>query len=388
MTRKQLYLLLGLLAVAVLLVVSAPEDTPELREAVPTRVSVARVERHDLTPSETVSGRLEPARKADLHFELAGQVAERAVEPGQAVAAGALLLALETGDYQDAMAEAEAQLVQETRNIARDRELLVLARRNYALQKNDLGRLEKLGAESLVSKSHLDEVRIQLIKLESEVAQLKASTSSADARLALKQAALNRAARNLERMRLLAPFAGTVNSVGVQAGDYVTPAQAVVGLVDSSELDLYVEVRGDVAQSLTAGQSVQVDVDGASIAGKVLALQLDPDPETFTHALRVRLPADGARPGQVAEVRLPLLTLHQVVAVPATAVLFEEGETYLFRLTDASLQRVAVVLGHRVGAWQEVRRGIDAGDEVVASGVAALSDGQQVSVDRGSVAAQ
>lgn len=378
MSGRQRYLLLAVLLVAVLLVLTAPEQEPELREVVATRVQLATVARHDLVPSETLSGRLEPARKAALHFELAGQVEVRAVEPGQAVAEGALLLALDNGDYADALAEAEAQLEQEQRNIMRDRELLKLARQNHALQQNDLERLEKLGADSLVSKSHLDEARIEIIRLESELAQLSASTGTADARLALKQAARNRAARNLERTRLQAPFAGTVNSVSVQPGDYVTPAQQVVDLVDAGSLDMYVEVRGEVMQSLSQGQSVEVEVGGNRLPGEVLALQLDPDPVTFTHALRIRIAGNGARPGQVAQVRLPLRTLRQVIAVPATAVLYEEGRTFVFRAVADTLERVEVELGQRVGEWLEVRQGLSTDEQVVMRDVASLSDGQNI----------
>lgn len=378
----QLYLLLGLLVAGAVLLWTAPDPEPELQAANVPRVFVARVELHDLVPSETVSGRLDPARKAALHFELSGQVEQRAVEPGQSVAAGDLLLALSAGDYADALAEAEAQYDQEARNISRDRELLKLARRNYELQKNDLARLEQLGAESLVSKSHLDEVRIQLIKLESEVAQLKASTGSADARLALKAAARNRAARNLERTRLQAPFAGTVNSVHVQSGDYVTPSQTVVELVDAATLDLYVEVRGNVLQSLTQGQSVTVSVNGLDLPGEVIALQLDPDPVTFTHALRVRLAGNQARPGQVAQVRLPLQARTGVTAIPSTAVLFEEGNTFIYRVLDGTLEQVAVSLGERVDDLQIVLSGIQPDDLIVTRDVAALSDGQTVMVEQ------
>lgn len=379
--RIQLYLLLGLLVVGAALLLTAPDPEPQLQEVAAPRVFVTRVERHDLQPTETVSGRLEPARKAELHFELSGQVEARAVEPGQAVAAGDLLLALSAGDYTDALAEAEAQLAQEARNISRDRELLKLARKNYSLRKNDLARLEQLGQESLVSKSRLDEVRIQLIGLESEVAQLEASTGTANARLALREAARNRAARNLERTRLQAPFAGTVNAVHAQTGDYVTPIQTVAELVDASALDLYVEVRGDVVSSLVQGQTVAVVVSGRELQGEVFALQLDPDPVTFTHALRVRLAGKHARPGQVAQVRLPLRAQQGVTAVPATAILYEEGETFVFRIDQDTLEQTTVELGSRIDQWQVILQGIQPDDMIVTRDVAALSNGQQVTIE-------
>ena len=374
----QFYVLTALAGVAILLLLTVPDENPELQQVIVPVVQVATVGLRDLVPVETVSGRLEPARKTSLHFELAGQLHARPVEPGQSVQAGEALLMLDSGDYEDALAEAEAQLAQETLNIERDRELLKLSRSNYALQKNDLDRLLKLGEDSLVSKSRLDETRIKLIQLESEVAQLKSSVASAEARLALKEAARNRAARNLERTQLPAPFAGTVNAVNVQVGDYVTPSQAVVDLVDAASLDLYAEVRGDIAQALTQGQVVTVEVNGAEVPGEVIALQVDPNPETFTHALRVRIAGDHARPGQVAQVRLPLRERLGVTAVPSTAVLFDEGRASVFRVEGNTLQQVDVKPGERVDGLQIILQGLAASDRVVTRDVSALSHGQQV----------
>lgn len=370
--------MLALALGALLLVVVRPDQAPELQETVAQSVVVAAAGLHDLQPVETVSGRLEPARRATMHFELSGVVQERPVEPGQAVSAGDLLLALSTGDYQDALDEAEAQLEQERRDIERDRELLQLSERNQALLKNDLERLEQLGAESLVSKSRLDEARIKLLQLQSDVARLRAGVGSAESRRSLKQAVRNRAARNLERTRLLAPFAGTVNTVNAQVGDYVTPAQAMVDLIDDSELDLYVEVRGEVAQSLAQGQAVDVEVDGRMLAGSIVALQVDPDPVTFTHALRVRVDGAAARPGQIAQAQLSLRELQQAVAVPSTAVLYDDGRTFVFRVDGDMLEMQPVVLGTRVGDLQVIRRGVAAADRVVVRDVAALSHGQKI----------
>lgn len=364
--------------VAIILLLTTPDKNPELQQLVVPVVQVATVGLHDLIPTETVSGRLEPARKTALHFELSGQVQARPVEPGQTVQSGEPLLRLASGDYEDALAEANAQLAQETRNIQRDRELLKLSKSNYALQKNDLDRLLKLGEDALVSKSLLDETRIKLIQLESEVARLSSSVASAESRLALREAALNRAARDLERTQLPAPFAGTVNAVHAQVGDYVTPSLAVVDLVDAASLDLYAEVRGDVAQSLQQGQVVTVEVNGVQVPGEVIALQVNPNPETFTHALRVRIAGDQARPGQVAQVRLPLREMHRVTAVPLTAVLFDEGRASVFLVDGNTLQQVEVKPGERVDGLQIVLQGLAATDRVVTRDVSALSHGQQV----------
>ena len=376
----QIAVLLALAGLVALLLLTAPDKDPELQQVMVPGVRVAAVGLHDLVPAEVVSGRLDPARRAAMHFELSGQIESRPVEPGQRVRQDELLLSLASGDYGDALTEAEARLAQESRDVERDRELLTLSKRNYGLQKNDLDRLNKLGADSLVSQSLLDEARIKLLQLQADVARLNSSVASAESRIALKQAERNRAARNLARTQLLAPFAGSVNTVEAQVGDYVTPGDMIVELIDTSSLDLYVEVRGNVAQSLGQGDTVDVVVDGVTLPGKVIALQIDPDPVTFTHALRVRVAGTSVRPGQVAQVRLPLRELSKVTAVPVTAVLYDEGQTFVFRLDGDTLVMSAVTLGERVGNLQVVQRGVDASDRIVTHNVSALSDAQQVRV--------
>lgn len=371
-------LLIGLAALALLLYLTRPDRTPELEEPVPARVQVAAVLNHDLLPHQTVSGHLAPMRRAALHFELSGQVRERLVEPGQPVEAGAILLTLVEDDYRDALDRAEAQLELERRNIDKDRELLGLARRNHALQKDEVARLEQLGQDSLISQSRLDESRIKLLQLQSEVAGLQNSTDTAASRLRLLEAERSRAARDLRRAGLTAPFAGIVNGVQVEVGDYVTPNQAVAEIIDISSLDLYVEVRGELAEALSQGQPLVVTVDGRSVDGVLVALQVDPNPETFTHALRVRIPGDAARSGSVARVRLPLRLLQQAIAVPSTAILQDDGNAYVFRLDGEVLRRTPVTTGMHVGELVVITAGLTGGERVVVRDVAALSEGMRV----------
>ena len=371
-------LLAALAGLVIVLLLTRPNEAPDLDEAVALQVVAARVETHDLVPHESVTGRLEPKRRATLHFEVSGQIRTREVEPGQMVAVDHTLLSLAEGDFRDALASAEARLQLESSNIERDRELLKLARRNQVLQRDEVTRLETLNKDSLISRSLLDEARIKLLQLESEVAQLRNSVGTAASRLGLLEAERNQAARNLQRTRLAAPFPGFVNAINVQVGDYITPSQPALELIDTTELDLYVEVRGELARALTPGQPVAVVADGHRLEGTIVALQVDPDPETFTHALRIRLPGNTVRSGMVARAQLPLRPLRGVTAVPVTALLQDEGRAYVFRVSGDRIARIEVVPGRRVGDLQVVSGALQPGDRIVVRDVAALSDGQPV----------
>ncbi len=365
--------------VAVLVVTAGGKET-KLRELPLTRVTTERVQRTDLQPTVEVTGRLRPARRAVLNFQVNGQIAERAVEPGQTVDAGDPLLVLEDGDFADALALADAQSKQERVAVARDRRLLELAEQNRQLQADEVERLETLRSQSLASRSQLGSARQRLMQLRSEEARLRYSVETAEERRVLREADRSRAARNLARSRLMAPFAGTVNQVHFQVGDYVTPARAAVELIDTRNLDLYAEVSARAAAALALRQVLPISAAGQTRPGEVVALQRDPDPETHTYALRIRLTGNGIIPGTLASTELPLQLQRDVLTVPVTAVLREDGGAYVFVVQEGRLERRPVTLGIREGQHIVVGRGLAGDERIVLRDVAALSDGLQVEV--------
>ena len=72
-----------------------------------------------------------------------------------------------------------------------------------------------------------------------------------------------------------------------------------------------------------------------------------------------------------------------VLAKDGNFFLFEEGETFVYRVNLDTLEQVGVELGSRVGQWQVVLQGIRADDVIVTRDVAALSHGQKVTVKQG-----
>lgn len=353
----------------------------KLEELPLLKVVLVEVKRQDLTPTETLVGRLQPIKTAHLKFEIQGRVQQRLAEPGMFVNAGQALLKLDDGDLQDQFTQAESQYHIEQAGIQRDQRMLELAKSNLALQQAEVRRHEQLNNDSLVSASQLDAARRQMLSLDSTVSELQYNVATTKARLALKKSNHDVAHRNLQRATLSAPFEGYVNQVRVQIGDYVTATEVVATIVDISSLDLQLDVRSKVAAALAPGQEIMVYADSQPVHGKLIALQPDPDASTNTHALRIRVPGDGARPGMLASADLPLVKQSSAITVPVSSVATNAGENYVYVFENGFLKRVSVEISQRVGSEYIISSGPAFGELIVARDVSGLVSGQQVIAD-------
>ncbi len=372
------FLALGFVALIVLLWLTHPEPVLELAPERRMQVDVAEVTQASFQPMRRLSGYLQPRRTAELRFEVDGVIASQGVEVGQPVTTGQVLLTLHDADHADLAREAAARLQQETLAVARDRRLLQLAADNVSLQQQEVARQEKLGDQSLASRSALDTARRLLLQLQAEQAQLQFSVDSAEARLAIQRSAAQRAQRNLERSQLRAPFAGIVNQIAVEEGDYIGARDIALTLVDLSQLEFYGEVEGDVARQLALGQEVMLDVDGRQLPAEIIALQAAANITTATHTIRLRLDNPGLVAGSLATAQLPLQQIDNALVVPSEAIVRADGEIFVFIVNYKTLERRKVVLGPRQSNQQVVLQGVNKGDIVVARDGAALAHGQVV----------
>ena len=365
-------LLAVLVSISAALIATAPEPEAKLNELPEMSVEAYTVQQRDITPEATYTGRLLPKRSAEMRFDLTGQLRVRSVEPGMRVSKGDELLMLDDRDFVDQNRTAQAELELERRYIERDRVRLKQVIRQRDLQREEMERLRKLNQNVLVSQSALNAAEQALAGIEAEKASLEAMVQSADQRIELKQVVADRAQRDLSRTRLVAPFDGQVNTVDVEVGDRITGDQPVMTLIDPSALDFYVEVDGQTAAALELGQVLNVMVNQKQVSGKLVALRADPDPRTYTFALRVRISGDTAVSGQLAQVRLPLSTLRQALVVPVAAVRVEISGQSVFRINEDRLEQVEVRMGPRVGDMQVIEGPVSVGELIVARDVAAV----------------
>jgi len=361
-----------------LLWLTKPQPEAKLEQLAPVKVALAQVEVREVQPFEYVTGRLQPIKTAQIRYEVAGKVIARKVEPGEKVNSGDVLMELDGADYRDQLQQVAAELVIEEKSVGRDAELLKYSQKNLKLQQQEEQRLQSLVGRNLIAQSQLDSVRQRVYDLRAEVARLDYAVATNNARVRMKSAQRDIAERNLQRTTLRAPFGGVVNEVFIDEGDYVNANQAVLTLVDASEFDVQLDVRGEVIAGLSLKQQVDVEISKKVRKGNIVALQLDPDINTNTHQIRVRVPADDAQAGLLAVVSLPLSAKAQSKLIPLSAVLNLHGKAYIYTLEGNVVKKLPVQLGRRIGNDVVVLNGLSAGQNVVARDVNSLSDNQQV----------
>ncbi|HYH82464.1 MAG TPA: efflux RND transporter periplasmic adaptor subunit [Longimicrobium sp.] len=217
-------------------------------------VRAEAVARRDLVSTVTASGKIQPKRKVDISADISGRVIQLAVEEGQWVNRGDLLLRIDPSQFVSAVQQAEAGVAQ---NRARHAE----ARAQQLKAQADQRRAEQLAqGRDLVSAQEVDNARTQ--------AQVAAATVQA-AQYAVQQAqaTLSQARDNLRKTTIVAPMSGRVTRLNIQEGETAiigtmnNPGSLLLTVADPSAMEAKVKVDETDVPGITVGDSAALRID-------------------------------------------------------------------------------------------------------------------------------
>ena len=308
-------------------------------------------------------GTLVAVNGTDVTTEAGGVVRSIEFEAGQPVAAGAVLVRLNTAN--------EAATLKALETSAR-------------LAETQAHRWQQLGKDKLVS---LDEVQ-----------QRTAAAAAARAQVEAQRALI-------AQKTIRAPFAGVLGIRKVNLGQFLAPGAPVVSLQQLDPIYLEFSLPEQLIGQMVDGTSVRATVDalpGQSFEGKVTAVepQVDTNTRNFRAQATLRNPDGALRPGSFGKVGFDLGSEREVVVIPQTAVSFnpygnavfvigkvkrKAGETDMQGkpLTGDKLvvtQRF-VKTGNTRGDLIAVTSGLKAGEQVVTSGLLKLRNGAEVTIN-------
>ncbi len=285
----------------------------------------------------------------NLMVEIPGSIREQGFASGAEVAAGDLIVKLDTSSETAQLQGLEAQA---------------------ALAKITAERLRQLRAEKAVAQSELDQA-------EAAVKQTEASAENLRSIIAKKN--------------IRAPFAGRLGIWQANVGQFLEAGKPLISLVSLAPLFVDFTLPQQELSRVANGLKVRVTADaypGQTFEGELVAI--NPDLNVVTRSVGVRAKFANAekllRPGMFVRVEVVMASEKKVLAIPATAILSAPSGDSVFVITQPKenggtnlvVQQKFVRTGATFGDFIAVENGLTVGDRVVTAGIFKLRNGMTV----------
>lgn len=329
--------------------------------AVAVSTYAARTERW--SSSGEAVGTFVAVNGTDVTTEAGGVVRSIEFDAGQPVAAGAVLVRLNTANE-----DATLKALQASAQLARVQ----------------ADRWQKLSRDQLVSK---DDAQQKLTAAATAQAQVEA------------QRAL------VAQKTIRAPFSGVLGIRKVNLGQYVAPGTAVVSLQQLDPIYLDFSLPEQEIGKMVVGTRIRASVDalpGQVFEGEVTAIepQVDADTRNFKVQATLPNPDRAVRPGGFAKVGFDLGGARDVVVIPQTAVSFNPYGNAVFVVSKVKrkpgekdmqgkpltgdkfvVTQRFVKTGATRGDLIAVTDGLKPGEQVVTSGLLKLRNDAEVTIN-------
>lgn len=266
----------------------AEEETATPLETTVRLISVAVVSSQAETVTQyfVAEGQAMPDRITSIRAEATGQIAEVMVEKGALVGTGQLI--------------ARFDVTRNEADLARAQEELARAQRDFD------------NSETLVQRG---------VATADRLSQNRAALANANA------AAIN-AEQSLANSEITAPFAGRLEELSLNAGEFVSAGTQVGQIVDNSPLSVTIQVPQQSLSNVKSGQEAKVTfITGEERDGVVAFVGTSADQATRTFLAEITVEnEDGAVPAGVsAEIRIPTGEAVAHFMSPATLSLGSDG---------------------------------------------------------------
>lgn len=290
-----------------------------------------------------LTGGVEPWHDVTLSAEVGGRVIEQPVEEGDTVAAGDLLVRIDTDLLRARMDEIEAQL-----ELARE-------------DSTRLARLQERGAGT------------------------PQDASRASTQVRVLEANLRTARINLERSEVRAPVGGVIDSLQQEESEFVDAGFPLARIVQVDRVKVVVGLPERDVPFFRRGGRVEVRLDALPdrrFEGVIHTISTTASPGTRTFRTQIEIPNDDGeiRPGMIARVNLVRQEFPDSFLIPINAVLPLDDRHVVYVEEEGAAQLREISVGLLQGAQVQVVSGLRDGERLIVTGQRDVRPGEGVAV--------
>jgi HlyD family secretion protein len=329
---------------------------------VPVRVARATVGTAEEVVTSTKAGAVRSRLVADVSLEAAGTIVALHAREGDRVTKGEPLVQTDARDEEAAVAAAGRELAVLTA-------LVNQANAEQTDAQRARTRLAGLRRGGSVTEAEMDQA-------DTRVQVAAATLAAAEARVEAQRAAVDRARIALDHCTVRAPFDAVVADRYVEQGEWGTPGERALRLLDLEHLYIRAEIDEVDLGHLRPGLPVRVTLDPYKdrvLPGRIVRVapyvsEVEEQNRTVEVEAELTPPLDPdvtLKPGTSADLEVILESRPGALLIPTLALL--EGDRVLVVGKDGVLEAVPLKIGLRSWERVEVTGGLSAGDAVVVS---------------------
>lgn len=307
-------------------------------------VNVEKLQKRDLEAIVSASGTLQPKRLVNISADTMGRVTNLAVNEGDRVQAGQMLLQIDPRNLTSAVQRSEAGLEGARSAVAQARTAVENTRVALRQAQDNLRRQQELAKEGLITREVLERAQNEVSLREGDLrAQLQAVAAS-ESRLRQEQATLSGARLDLSKVRIESPIAGLVTRRNIEEGEMVVigtmnnAGTVLLTIADMSVIEAEVEVDETDIPFVAIGQPATIKIDAfpdREYTGRVTEVGNSPiqaagaaagarTATNFKVVVQLEGEVPDIRPGFTCTAEITTATRRQVVAVPIQATTVRE----------------------------------------------------------------
>ena len=294
---------------------SASEEVAEATAPRAVTVAVMPSQAREVQLVLSAEGQSEPDRATGIQSEATGQVVEVSVARGDLVSAGQTIGRIDAVTIEAQLLQAQTQLDQASRDL------------NNATALQDRG-----------------------VATEDRVSQARAAKASADAAVTATQ-------EQFENTIIRAPFAGRLNDLTLDVGEFVDSGDVVAEVLDNDPLTVVIQVPQQALSRIQTGQTADVQfITGEERTGTVSFIGANADQQTRTFRVEVTVenPESVMPAGLSARIAVPTGKARGHFISPAILSLGTNGDLGIktVRADDTvAFMPVSIVRAQTDGIW-------------------------------------
>lgn len=350
--------LLGLLAVAL---AGCEQESPSNEKLIaPIKaIQYLIVEPQVIQPQRQLSGYLRPTMSAQLSFKVAGQLTKLNVKIGEKVTLGQAIASIDDTPFQYKLAQAKAELAS--------------ANAGFKERSENYQRQQLIFNQQLINKNAIDKAQAEFEQAQSLVA--------------LAQAKLSLAQRDLHHTILRAPFNGMITRRLIEQFEEVNSRQVIIEIQNKSHLEVTFLVPSTLITDIKLKDDILLNIPTVNYANqraKITKIGMESSMRgayPVSAALENVLP--NIHPGMAADVFIKTKQSSRGIILPESAVMIAaNGAEQVFVFSKETNQVIARTVTSRLLNANQllITSGLKAKEIVCTAGAEFLSDRQLVTL--------